>query len=250
MTAFRKLAVPAAALLLAQGACAREGDLSGEMFIATKGGENVKLGLVEVRAIPEEVMKAHIGRKRTAAQQALASVRSDYERALNARTEAESTVRAIEQSDTVKKNLDAWLYLDLQNPGGVVTDWGDATPALKNWQAARVRLKKANNDWSPWSDRTSRWTSVEYYLSDLPAGEQVAKTDADGRFSMRLDRNKRYALAAKSSRQIGDETETYRWLTWVSLDGKASGRIMLSNDNLADVDHPRAVVSNKDRERP
>ena len=250
MNGIRNLAVPVAALLLVQSACTREGDLSGDVFIATKSGENVKLGLVEVRAIPEEFVKAHIARKRTAAQQALASQRPEYERALNARAEAESTVRAIEQSDTVKKYLSQWLFLNLQNPGGVVTEWGDATPALKSWQVARVRLKNANTEWYPWAERTSRWTSIEYYLDSLPAAEQVAKTDADGRFTMRLDRKRRFALAATSTRQIGGATETYHWFTWVTLAGNASGRIMLSNDNLADVDRSGAVVSNRDRERP
>jgi hypothetical protein len=248
MTAFRKLAFPAAALLLAQGACAREGELSGVMFIATKGGENVKLGLVEVRAIPEEVMKAHIGRKRTAAQQALASVRSEYERAFKERTEAESTVTAIEQTDTVKKHLPSWLFFEKREEP--VTEWGGDTVTARKWKAARVRRETAEREWASWSERTSRWTSVEYYFADLPASEQVAKTDADGRFTMRLDRKRRYALAATSRRQVGDDTETYHWLTWASLDGKASGRIMLSNDNLADVDHPGAVVSKRDRERP
>jgi hypothetical protein len=248
MNGMRNLAVPAAALLLVQAACAREGDLSGDVFIVTNGGENVKLGLVEVRAIPEEVIEGHVDRKKAAARQSLASVRADYERALDARSEAESTLRAIEQSDTGNKYLAVWsINAGSQTP---IAEWSGDIETAKQWQTARTRLKSANNDWYPWGERTSRWTSLEYYFTDLPAGEQVAKTDADGRFLMRLDRRRRYALAATATREVGGARETYHWLTWVSLDGKASGRVMLSNDNLADVDHPAAVLRNRDRERP
>ena len=69
-------------------------------------------------------------------------------------------------------------------------------------------------------------------LAFLPPSVASAKTDADGRFRLKVQRGKRLMLFAQASRStFGGNSENYLWL--VPLDAAdASGRIMLSNDNL------------------
>ncbi len=146
------------AFLVLSTACgSKEGQLTGEVFIVTRGGQNVRLGLVEVRAIPAETLTPFI----------IAKMAPAKEEELNA---------------------------------------------------------------------------PEYFFEGLPVAVASAMTDADGKFSMTLNRKQRYALAAHATRNIGDTTEKYFWLFWVSLDGKGSKRILISNDTLFEVPHADAVV--------
>jgi hypothetical protein len=69
-----------------------------------------------------------------------------------------------------------------------------------------------------------------------------AKTDADGRFALTLNRHQRVALVAAGSRRVGNEVERYYWMIWASLAGAAFKRILLSNDNLTLENAPDAVV--------
>ena len=59
--------VPVFVLFLTVGSCgSRRGQLKGEVFIVTKGGENIKLGLVEVTVVPETDIGAAIEKRKAA----------------------------------------------------------------------------------------------------------------------------------------------------------------------------------------
>ena len=64
------------------------------------------------------------------------------------------------------------------------------------------------------------------------SGEPVAtvKTDADGKFSLKLPRGE-YAFKAYASRKVWDETEFYEWDVPVRLE-QAKQQVFLSNDNV------------------
>ena len=63
------------ALLLCLASCSpREGQLTGSVFVVTRGGENVKLALVPVSVIPEDVLRAHVDRRRARADEERATV--------------------------------------------------------------------------------------------------------------------------------------------------------------------------------
>jgi hypothetical protein len=80
------------------------------------------------------------------------------------------------------------------------------------------------------------------YFAKLPAPLTSVKTDADGKFSIPLDKNAHVVLAANATRRLLNKTEDYYWLVTVSLDGQASKRIFLSNDNLAASDSKDSLV--------
>jgi len=71
------------------------------------------------------------------------------------------------------------------------------------------------------------------YFDNLPTPLATAKSDSDGRFSIPMLREGHYIIAARGRRRLGDQVEDYFWMLRVSLGGKATGQVMLSNDNLA-----------------
>jgi hypothetical protein len=80
------------------------------------------------------------------------------------------------------------------------------------------------------------------YFASLPPALASVKTDADGKFSILVDREGTLVLAASASRRLVKKTENYYWLITVSLDGQPSKRIFLSNDNLATSDSKDSLV--------
>lgn len=58
--------------LLALGGCQGEGTLTGEVFVVTKGGSNVELGDLEVKAIPSSEWEQHLKQKYRRAEEIVA----------------------------------------------------------------------------------------------------------------------------------------------------------------------------------
>jgi len=74
---------------------------------------------------------------------------------------------------------------------------------------------------------------VESIVEAFPPPAAKAKTDADGRFVLTLQRGKRYALHAIATREVFNRLETYEWLIWVTP-SKDGARVILANDNMSD----------------
>jgi hypothetical protein len=218
------LRVLAFAALLAVSCGPTEVDVSGSVFIVTKGGDNVKLGLIKVTAIPETDAVAFIDAKLEEGEQEQEKLLPLLQQADAEYAEAKATWdRAKEESrvafDKAMANLRA---SGLQASWHAASDRGMQaleTSFDKSFELDAVRL------------RYSRWTSGSYYLDGIPDGVASAKTDADGKFTLRLLGGKRYVLAASANRQIADNTEYYHWLVWVTPTSDG-GPVMLSNDNL------------------
>lgn len=56
----------------------KETEITGEIFIVTKGADNIKLGAISVRAIPESVIKGHLDGSQTTADRAFKSSQDYY----------------------------------------------------------------------------------------------------------------------------------------------------------------------------
>ena len=79
-------------------------------------------------------------------------------------------------------------------------------------------------------------TQAALLVENAPEPVAVTKTDADGRFTVRLYVGKDYIFYAHSDRRVGSATEHYAWVIKTVALKKPSDRIVLSNDNLAGVD--------------
>lgn len=229
-------------LLLHVGGCGYlVGELSGEVFIVTQGGQNVKLGLVEVRAIPEADVKAFIEKKKKSpdVDTIIKRDRPQYEKA-----KLELAVLEKEKDKAEQKKFDSLVELTRSIGSSSLFSYNskvrDADLKYER-DMFNLFMQASSNFYKTWKDYP-QWATCEYYFDGLPNGVVSAKTNADGKFTSKLKRGQKYALAAYGQRKIGDLTEKYYWLIWVSLDGKGVKNIMLSNDNLMDVNPQDAVV--------
>ncbi len=212
--------------------CSRgPGKLDGDVFIVTEGAQNVKLGLVEVRVLPYEETKGSIAKTKIQAQQEIAKLQPQVVAAQKALELAQARCR-----DSFTRTT-------------AIIEQGDFDPDSPRYRAD-VRAQNSardilNNSWAALGnlkDQVRGWNSAPPYFANLPTPLASAKTDADGKVTIPLDRKATVALAAYATRRVFDETEDYYWLVRVSLNGQPSKRIFLSNDNLATSDSKDSLV--------
>jgi hypothetical protein len=94
----------------------------------------------------------------------------------------------------------------------------------------------------PWNERDDLRRDLRYrleyldsaapFFAALPASVTTAKTDADGKFQLRLPSSGEFVLAARATRRVGEDFEVYFWLIGVNVNGAAT--VILSNDNTTD----------------
>ena len=207
-----------------------QGKLDGDVFIVTQGAENLKLGLVEVKVLPYEETKKCIAQTRAQAEGKLAELKPKLEAARKALASTQARERA----------GDAETHAALQQMANVGVDEDRFTAASNDfdaahhrWGVAREAVRAAISAVSELEEQARSWNSGALYFASLPSPVTSVKTDADGKFSIPLDRKATVVLAAYATRRVVDKIENYYWLVTVSLDGQASKRIFLSNDNLA-----------------
>lgn len=230
-----------------------EGDLNGEIFIVTKGRQNIRLGLVEVRLMPEdEIIKyssdkvsqlnkeqEKISLKLENAAKMLAEYRNAYLEAHKSKmlNEVDADLRE------TKNKVDVALG---RRPARTTEDeirdiQADTAIKINDIEKERI-YKLAQLDYEYLKKEASALTSGAFFFNGLPDGKIKIKTDADGKFSLRMKRGQRMALAAQSNRKIMGDDENYYWLIWVSLEGKSNKTIILSNDNLVEANPSESVI--------
>ena len=177
-------------------ASARAQDLrtiEGQIFIRTKGGDNIKLSLVDVLLFDEKVIAANVEEKRKVAEPFYEALQPAVKAARKKAAEARAR-------NDASHDLDALQLM------------------FKGEEELRKTIGMA--DYAH---------SALYYFNGLPAALQTSKTDADGKFSFKVPSGS-YVLAAISSRRAGRVTESYQWMFRVTVD--ADKKVMLANDNL------------------
>lgn len=204
--------------------CNREGQLEGEVFIVTRGGENIKLGLVEVQAIAEEDIKDFVLQKTRIAQDSLAKWNPIVEAAESRADSARAVVDSLESVADSLRKTDRWW---------ASSDYDDV---LDKMAVARENVVELNSA-VPRSTR-ARWNNPPFFFEDLPEPVVTTQTNSDGEFTLPLKRNERYAVVAKAERDAGQRflgipvPEKYYWMIWTTLEGEPTKQLLLSNDNL------------------
>ncbi len=223
------------------------GELVGEVFIVTRGGPSIKLGLVTVVAISETDMKAHIEARRAEAKKLANALIPQLEAARTAVEAAENAVNQAGKEADIAAERAKQEYLACLGTTATRGECRAATPTreqIRNemllWRKREVKARET--DLAKLIAEGDVLTSSAFYSTNLPPGIATAKTNADGLFTLNLPRNGKIALAARASRQLLGEVEHYYWLVWVSLDGASSKRVLLSNDNLTTVESPESVI--------
>jgi hypothetical protein len=202
-----------------------KGTLSGQIFIATKGRQNIKLGATQVSLFDR-------GAVDTLLEGLYAFVAAKGRRLRVDLTAAEAAERdaqvATEQAEaTAKRNQ------RLFEQGFAVSDGVTAINVAKEaaaqardaYQSARHRVE------SLWAE-VDYYHSYGFYFSYLRSPILTAETDAEGKFAMQVPRTGEYLIGAQTDRLVWDKTEVYYWLQPVSLEGQQQVVMNLSNNNL------------------
>jgi len=206
--------------------------LNGDVFIVTRGGENIKLGLVTVTAVPETAMLSYVQIRNALADNEHLRLRPQ----INQARETLATARAVENSanDAYERTIQS----------GSSTD-----EAWDKYKRAGERSRQQQAALTSLLDADAYLDSPAFFFENVPAGVCSAKTDADGKFGMALPPGARVALVARAQRQVMDKTEEYYWMVWVTPQQGQPTRVFLSNDNLLTVPSTESVLLAVDRKR-
>jgi len=205
----------------------RKGQLEGEVFIVTQGGQNYKLGLVQIALYPMDTCRTSLDRKKSEANAALqvlkpkiAAAKAENDQA----NQAESTA------------FNAALNSSIQNR--------NALEAARD--EARERQNATLDAYFELLGQQNSYTSDRFYFDALPEPLVTTQTNSDGRFTLEVPTKGQFVIAATGSRSVGDSTEHYYWLLKISLDGVAKKTIMLSNNNLTSERFPDSLLLTSD----
>jgi hypothetical protein len=194
-----------------------ECDLTGQTFIVTKGRENIKLGLVEIKVFRERVITDQVLQKKMD----LKEVGSRYQQS------HEELIALIKAYQDLEERM---------KTDSSITD-------NERLEAENRRTAKAKEA-SPLAEEYYRSRNMSFWVEGLPNPFKTTKSDADGRFNLRLKPG-RYAIVAESSRMVTDENEEYFWFIWVEVK-KNREPLFLSNDNLFEMFCPECVIRSAD----
>jgi hypothetical protein len=164
-------------------------NVSGDVFIVTKGGQNFKLGLVPIAVFSDASIQPFIQMKLQTAK--LGILRLDT--ILN---------KLYGETEPLKKDLDEKMEKLDKHLG--------SSAARRRFEESTGRWKVKVEEWKKvLEEKNAEYSRGKFLFSDLPAPIGTTKTDADGKFTLELESGK-YVLAASSSRMAGDTTE--KWI--------------------------------------
>ena len=182
--------------------------VKGEVFIVTRGGENFRLGRVEIFAFDYAEILSRIKEAKDKAAPIIAKL-SPHE------------ARYKSAYDAARSNI----------------SYGE------NFEATEAARDAAEKQWVPYSECIEYLNSESYYFNDAIKAKELAscKTDSDGKYDIALPALGKYALAALGSRYTGETTELYCWL--LSADAsKGDISLTFSNDNMGDAGGGESMI--------
>ena len=236
--------------------CSRDGKIDGQIFIVTKGRENLKLALVDIRAIRESDFSTYWRSTEKNKQDELQAATSEYDRLRPTSERAQAELEdAQKQCKAAAKTVDA-TFSNIANFDKSTNQKAKAAydALAKQRDSKQEAFKAARATITPSIEKVEALRSevlelrapgswLDHHFASLPQGITSAISDSEGKFTLRLPRRGRFLLAAKTSRSIFQTEEQYCWLVWVSLDGQSSKSLILANHNLASTIPPGAIVS-------
>jgi hypothetical protein len=206
--------------------------VQGQVFIVTKGGNNIKLALVNVAAYREKDMLVQFDKTWETEQEVRlqAAARIEDAKAGLAAAEAKS------KESSEKRRIANAAFMRNTNNKDLMTEYVVAERIDKTDREAvtpaRQAITAARNDLAALS-------RARHFIEKLSDPVAASKTDADGNFDLTVPAGA-YVLVATGKRLAGGSTELYEWM--VRVDAAKPLKVMLSNDNLNDTNCSECVA--------
>jgi hypothetical protein len=209
-----------------------KGVLSGQVFVATRGGENVKLGAVRVELFANDAIDILLAGVKAFAdaksKQMEVDIAAAKEKERKAEAAAKQPTAAEEQAMAAAIQAEAvaqqWTAAEQQ---------GRAAEASVVMSAkAREAANAARAELDSLLEQKAYYYSNQFLFTQLRSPIQTAETDGDRRFTIQIPRRGAYVLAVQAERPVQDEMETYHWMQPVSLNGQQQLVQNLSNRSI------------------
>jgi hypothetical protein len=197
--------------------------IEGQVFVATQGGQNIRLGLVNVLLYSTDQMNAFLLKEKT-----------------DILAHASRIHPALLVAD--KKRADAKQV------------WDDACKSYSAHMFDKTSLLylnyklQAQTEWEKTCGEDNKWNllmkylaSASYCFDDLPNPTAMSKTDADGNFAIQVPSYGQWVVVALGGRRIGDAAELYHWCVTVNISSNVT-RIILANNNWAGTSAPESQI--------
>lgn len=246
--------------------------VSGNVFVATKGGTNYKLALVPVAAFPsskfESLLKASLERSTFALRKKEQEILSQIES--YAETVKEYKTKSKRHSELYSDFDRLWSHLRDQGASGfdgkvsLPRDYSKGLLGRKTYkfipefnrivEMQRLMAGEAMTLYPLWEKLADQRSALLKTIRDFAPSENalrggladlresaigLATSDADGNFSISLKRSseKQIVLVATGKRQVGKDEEKYLWISKAQVPSESNKIVvMLSNNELADED--------------
>ena len=209
---------------------AAAGTLSGQVFVSSSGGENFKLGAVQVGLFARDAIDT-----------LLPAIKK------NADTKIEQLRKVVADADTALKQAEV-------NKNAASDAVTQAIITGRNYRAEGQARDSAIQVWvdaerkdSEFNDELNFCHSGRFYFAFFKSPIRTAETDADGRFVIPIPKTGAFVIAAEAKRTVGGgDTEQYYWLQPVSLEGQQQLTQNLSNNNLTSAAGSPSLIHTQD----
>jgi len=203
--------------------------LSGQVFVSTKGGQNFKLGAVQVALFTRDAIDILLAGLKNYADIKIQQLSGPVAEAKAALDQAQASEQAAFQAQlqTIKAH-------------------GDHMAATRATDVARKAEETARNQYFEIAGKLSFYYSGAFYFAFLQSPIRTAETDAEGKFVIEIPQTGKFVIAAQAQRSIGDHTEHYYWLQPVSLEGQSQRVQNLTNNNLTGTTGTSSLILTKD----
>lgn len=192
------------------GCTPKEMEVSGEVLIIAEGGQNIKLGLAEISVIDSDEMMLFSQNKMLYAKQETDRMKPKIQKA---QQEYKKMLRSKEKFYRV--------YLDNIYSHRYNKKYQDLLDAISKKRYEINKLIASYNT----------YFKGAYFFTGLPKPTLSSKTDADGKFILKLKPGK-YAIVANTSQKAGKSDIDYYWFIWFDAEKGSKQKLILSNDNL------------------
>lgn len=185
--------------------------INGEIFIVKKGGQNIKLGLAEVKVFPMETLLPYLLERK--------KVRDNQHSIL------------VKKLEVAKKEYEA-ASKEVENAFN--WDFDNLDPTVKAREKSDLKLHKLRTE-------EKEITSCNFFFRELPVPLISTKTNSDGKFNFLIPGSGSHLIAASATRHTLDD-EKYYWITTIDPKRGSTQTVILSNDNLVSTDDIEVLI--------
>lgn len=195
-------------------------EVSGEVFIVTKGGSSVKLGLVNVYFFtPTQYTE---GRNIFSSEYRMLIERFNISDSLRLYNMCMEYAR--KDYDQEKELRELSKHTDVLSEARI-KECQDIADGFRAAAQQNERLARAHPRFT--TDTRADDVTIAKYIESHKREIITVKTNSDGKFTVKL-KNQEYRVYALSSREVVNTEETYRWCFEYTPDNQP---LYLSNDN-------------------